>query len=1111
MKVPAFMRAGISAMVSRTLLSARSLALSLALLGLQAPALSQSVDSSLLSGLKWRSIGPFRGGRVSAVTGAIGQPGVFYAGFPGGGVWKTTGAGTTWVPIFDGVKEASCVGAIEAAPSDPNVLYVGMGDLITGGGINEGNGLYKSTDAGKTWTHLGLENTKQIPSILVDPHNPDLVLLAAQGDIHKASDDRGVFRSTDGGKTWKRTLFVDKETGAQKIAWAYDHPEVMLATTVRHYNAPNAAGRGGGFGGGAPASGTKLFKSTDQGQTWTELTGGGLPALSGRTCVAVAMNTNAQRMYLVGNFGLYRSDDGGAHWRQMDKADRRVMNGQGGYNCGVYVDPKNPDVVYLVNTCMYRSTDGGETFTGFKGAPGGDDPQQLWIDPTDARRIFLGSDQGATISLDWGQTWSSWYNQPTAQVYHLSVDNQYPYWVYGTQQDSGSVGTRSRGDLGAITPLDWSPNPGYEFGSIVADPRDPKVIFAGGPSSGIVKVTYPSGQWINVSPNVNSKLGLRHVGNQPLLFSPTNSRELLAGFQCLMATTDGGKTWKAISPDLGYPKGVTPPKENTPPKRPTAGQAAYSDPDADANGEEEEDDQEIQDMKAMEGRQAPPPIGGSIESIAPSAVDGKVIWVGTSNGLVKVTRDHGKTWEDVSIPDLPNGRRSDISAIDASHQDTGTAYVAVDCHSVGDYKPYFYRTTDFGKTWKPITAGLPTDQPSGSFARVIRADTKRKGLLYAGTESSVFVSFDDGEHWQPLDQNLPNTSYRDMVVKDNDLVVCTYGRGFWVLDDLSPLREISASVAAQPAYLFKPGDAIRVRRNVNGDTPFPPEVPHAVNAPVGAILYYYLGSAPKGEVTLDVRDKAGRLVRHMSSAALPASTEAPPPVPDFWVAKPEPLPTEVGTNRVNWNLRYDAPPVASHSYEINANPGETPQSPEGPLVVPGDYTVTLTVDGKQYEQTVTVKNDPRSPADSGALRAQHALQMKVNDDLSAAWKGSQEVAALRAKLKAISSEGEIGDAVEAFDAKLEAVGGSSGFGRGFGFGRAGGGAPSFTGVHGAMVRLLDTLEWGDMAPNEPTTKAYANAHADLLATQTRWQALRTTELAKLNEILAKKGISAVAG
>jgi photosystem II stability/assembly factor-like uncharacterized protein len=1083
-------------------------------------------DPKLFSGLAWRNIGPFRAGRVSAVTGAVGQPGVFYAGLPLGGVWKTTSAGITWYPIFDSVKEASSVGAIQVAPSDSNVIYVGMGDLITGGGINEGNGMYRSTDAGKSWTHLGLDDTKQIPSILVDPHDPNIVLVAAQGNVHTHSEQRGVFRTTDGGKTWSRTLYVDNETGAQNIAWAYDRPNVVLATTVRHYTAPGATGFGPGGGASAappavappaagappagaaqgaqtapvPANSTKLFKSSDQGMTWTEIKGNGLPTLAGRTSVAVAMTTNAQRMFIVGSFGLYRSDDTGATWRQMAASDRRIVGS--GYLCGVYVDPKNPDIVYNMNTTSYRSLDGGSTFEAFKGAPGGDDPQQMWIDPTDGQRMFLGVDQGATVSLDGGKTWSSWYNQSTAQIYHISTDNQYPYWVYGSQQDSGTIATRSRGNLGAITPLDWYPTPGYEFGSPVPDPLNPDIIYEGGPGNGIVKVTMPSGQWINVSPNVDASLALRKVTNQPMLFSPANPRELLVGFQYVMATTDGGMHWKKLSPDLCVPKAPTPPAA----KPPAANAAQPAAPAPAAAG----------------ARGGGPGGGGSIESMSISTVSANTIWVGTNNGLIKVTKDHGANWEDVTIPNLPNPTRADISAIDASHHDAATAYVAIDYHTTGDYKPYLYRTRDYGKSWTPIVNGLVVDQPSGSFARVVRADTKKAGLLFAGTESSVYVSFDDGDNWQSLMLNLPNTSYRDLTVHDNDLVAGTYGRGFWVLDDISPLRQITPALASEPAYLFKPGDAIRVRRNLNGDTPFPPEVTHAPNPPLGAIIYYYLGAKPAGTVALEILDASGAVVRHMSSATIAPLPDPPPPVPDYWLEKPKPMPTAVGTNRINWNIRYDNPPAFTHNYAqvMGAMAGDTPASPEGPLALPGVYTLELTVDGKSFTQKLAVKNDPRSPVTAADLRAQHEVQMKLYDGIKLAWDGYQQVAAMRAAVAGIprvNLPADVTAAITAFDAKLTAAGGSAGGGRGGrggagGFGGAGGGTPpppNFAGLNAALIRQLDTLDFGDMAPNEPMTKVYATGCADLRTAVTNWRTFNAQDLVAFNAVLSKNNLKTI--
>jgi len=1088
-------------------LSAPALAiLAVLLIGAAAPVARDPIPPRLLNGLVWRNIGPFRAGRVSAVTGVIGQPGTFYIGLPLGGVWKTTSGGTTWFPIMDDVKEASSVGAVQVAPSDPNIIYVGMGDLITGGGINEGNGMYKSIDAGKTWMHLGLDDTKQIPSIRVDPKTPNLVLIAAQGNVHTFTDQRGVFRSTDGGKSWAKTLYVDSITGAQEIAWAYDNPKVMIATTVLHYNNP-LAGRGGAApaaGAATPLSRTKLFKSVDEGLTWKEITGNGLPAnLTGRTSIAIAMNTNSQRMFLIYNNGLYRSDNGGDSWRQMAPNDPRIRNGQNGYNCGVYVDPSNPDIVYTINTSSFKSTDGGNTFTGLKGAPGGDDPQQMWIDPTNGQRMLLGVDQGATVSFDGGKTWSSWYNQATEQVYHISVDNSFPYWVYATQQDAGAVGTRSRGDYGAITPLDWSPNPGYEFGSIVADPLNPKIIYSGGPGNGIIKESYPSGQWINVSPNIDTSLALRKVGNQPMAWSRTNPHELLVGFQYMMSTTDGGAHWKAISPDLGYPKGITPPPR--PAGRGGRGRGAPA------------------PAPATPGAPVVP-AGGSIESFSTSSVAPGIIWVGTNNGLIKLTKDHGVTWTDVTIPDLPNPTRADISAIDASHQDAGSAYVAIDYHGVADYTPYFYRTKDFGKTWTKIVNGLVTNQPSGSFARVIRADTKKAGLLFAGTESSMYVSFNDGDDWQSLMLNLPNTSYRDMVIKDNDLVVGTYGRSFWILDDISPLRQMTAPMASEPVHFFKPGDAYRIRRNVNGDTPYPPEVPHADNPPPGAIIYYSLGTRPQGEISLDVIDAAGKPVRHYSSAPFAPIPDSLQAIPEFWKEVRRPMPTNAGLNRINWDIRHDNPPTFTHSYAsvMGANAFQTPWGPEGPLALPGVYTLKLNVDGKTYTQTVTVKNDPRSPATAADLTAQHALQMKFYDGAKEAFDGFNQVSAMRAsiaKIKAATPPEEVATAATAFDAKLALVGGAAGGGgRGAGGGGGGGGrgaappagpppVPPFTTVMANLTRLAGPLDYGDLAPTESMLKTWTFACPDLKAAIANWSTFNSTDVPAFNAVLTRHGIT----
>ena len=1027
------------------------------------PAMHHRIEPRLLAGLEWRNVGPFRGGRVAAVTGVIGQPGVFYAGFPAAGVWKTTSAGETWYPIFDSIKDVSSIGAVEVAPSNGNVIYVGTGDLITGGVINEGNGVYKSVDAGVTWRHVGLDATKQIPSILVDPNDPNIVVVAAQGDVHKDSDSRGVYRSIDGGTSWSKTLFVDGKTGIQKLARANDVPNVIFATTIRHYVAPPTAGP-------PPAPvvpdtarpSTRLYKSIDAGITWSEISGGGLPRLGGRTSIAVAMTTNAQRVFLVSNAGLYRSDDGGTTWRQMDAADERIRNGQGGYNCGVYIDPKNPDMVYVLSTSSYKSTDGGSSFTGFKGAPGGDDPQQLWIDPTNGQRMLMGVDQGATITLDGGATWSSWYNQSTEQIYHLSVDNSSPYWIYATQQDAGAIRTRARGNMGAVTPLDWSPVPGWEWGTILPDPRNPNIVYASG--NGIIKISYPSEQSVNVSPAQDPALKLRTTSSQPLEWAPWDPRELITGFQYVMTTTDGGAHWAKISPDFSVPPGVD-------------------------------------TLARLPGTR------GAIESISASTVTAGIIWTSTNNGTIELTKDHGKSWSNVSIPGLPNPLRA-LIAIDASHHDAGTAYAAVNLYSTGDYTPYFYRTRDFGKSWTKIIDGMPTNQASGSFAHVIREDPKKAGLLFAGTASAMYVSFDDGDHWQSMMFNLPNTAYTDIVIKGNDLLVSTYGRGIYILDDFSVLRQLTAAVAAEPVHLFTPGEAMRTRRNVGYNTPFPPEVPHALNPRDGVALSYALASPPSGEISLDVLDATGKLVRHLSSAPIVPVTEAArPPHPNFWVETPTPLTKTAGMNRVYWDLRYDAPQAVTHSYEINANPELTPASPEGLLAPVGVYTFRLTVNGKTYSTQASVIRDPSSPATTADIAAQHALLMKINDGMRITWDGNQQATALRAAVLKASdpaAPADVATAAAAANAELailaDAVRGDPRSG-------ASGAVPppSFVGLNNAFAGQINAQATGDLAPGAGALAAYASKCTDLQAAVARWNDLASQKLGALNAALAAHG------
>jgi photosystem II stability/assembly factor-like uncharacterized protein len=984
---------------------------------------SRAADNAAVptSGLEWRNIGPFRGGRVGAVAGAIGQPGTFYIGLPFGGVWKTTSGGTTWFPVFDDVKEVASIASLEVAPSDPNVVYAGTGDPYRA--AYRGNGIYKSSDAGKTWRHLSLGATK-VPTILVDPRDPNIVIAAALGNVQTKSDVRGVFRSSDGGATWKRTLFVDDETGVNDIAWAIDRPDVIIAVTGRFYTpAP-------GEPAGTSTSTGAIFKSTDEGQTWTPLKATGLPALGGNggkpRRLAVAPKTNAQRMFLAGAGRLLRSDDGGSSWKVITQDPRPAAE-------RVWVNPANPDVMYGTNITVYRSLDGGVTWNAFKGAPGGDDPHALWIDPTDVRRMLLAGDQGASVSVDAGETWGSWYNQSTAQIYHIAVDRSFPYWVYGQQQDSGAVAVKSRGDLGDIGPLDWFPTPGWESGYITPDPLNPKIVYLNGPdaASQLVRLSIGAGnQWIHVGPNLDPAQQLGASG--PLEWNPYDPHELMAGYNKLMSTSDGGRNWKAISPDF-------------------AG-----------------------------GR-------GSILAVAPSHIANGLIWVGLPRGGVQVTRDHGATWTDVSIPHLP--AQASVVSLDASHQSAAVAFAVV---ATGDNRAHVFRTRDTGKTWTEVVAGLPSDEISGSVANVIRLDTRRSGLAFLGTDSSVFVTFDDGEHWQPLRLNLPTTSVRDIQIKENDLVIGTFGRGIWVLDDYSPLRQMNATTAGDSVHLFKPGAAVRIRRNMGGDTPFPPEIPHFDNPPLGAVIYYSLAKSPATPVTLEIVDAAGRVVRHMSSAPVPPLAPGGREFPDFWLAPPTPLPAEIGLNRVNWNVRYDDPPSSGEHVTIRAVPGDSPVNYEGPLALPGVYTVRLTVDGVRSTQTVRVRNDPRSSATPADLRAQHALQMRLYNGANLADAAAKQVSAMREAAVAVPAKGDLAAAVSEFVRNL---------------GRPA--LPSFEMIRGTMDHLLEELDSADMAPTPAMIGAYAAGCRDLASGIAAWQGVQSKALVVFNTKLTAGGSPAL--
>jgi len=667
----------------------------------------------LYAGLEWRSVGPFRAGRASAVAGVAGNPAIYYMGTPGGGVWKTTDGGMIWKPISDAVPIAS-IGALAVAPSNPDVVYIGTGDVSeVGGSVNAGSGVYKSTDAGATWTHVGLDNTWHIGALWIDPHDPNLVVVAALGHTFAKDVDRGIFKTADGGATWKKTLFKDDETGAVDVAFDAANPKIGFATVWGHYVAPGASG--------AILNGTNrgaVYKTTDKGDTWTAIDGHGLPGDRVGRC-GVAVTNGGERVFAIvaaqPGAGLYRSDDGGVSWHRATTDPRIVGNG---YFSKVYVDPNNADIVYVMQTSMYRSTDGGETFAAWKGAPCGDDNHVLWIDPTHSDWMVMGSDQGAVASLDGGRSWSSWYNQPTGQLYHLSTDNRWPYWIYGMQQDSGSIGTKNRGDYGNVGILDWDAVAGYEFGYIIPDPLNPDIIYAGGEARGVWRLDRRSRQVRTISANVSRDGDYRTAVNPPLVFSPHDPHALYEGTQMVLVTRDGGDSWRAASPDLtvrpdGTARATSDGADNTP----------------------------------------VPPNRTAITTLALSPVKDGVIWAGTTNGLVQLTTDGGRSWKNVSPPGLT--RFHQVSMIEASHADAAEAYAAVEGHETDDFAPHVFRTRDGGRTWQETVAGLPASD--GGFVRVVREDPARRGLLYAGTENGVFVSFDDGDHWQSLQLNLPVT------------------------------------------------------------------------------------------------------------------------------------------------------------------------------------------------------------------------------------------------------------------------------------------------------------------------------------------------------------------
>jgi photosystem II stability/assembly factor-like uncharacterized protein len=1012
------------------------LLISICFLSFHAPA--QQVDSQLYSGLRWRMIGPFRGGRSIAVSGVESQPNVFYFGAVGGGVWKSDNAGETWRPIFDGEPTQS-IGALAVSQSNPDVIYVGTGEADFRSDLTYGNGVFKSTDAGKTWTSIGLRDSRHISRIVIDPHNPQIVLVAAMGSAYGPGPERGVFRSTDGGSTWQKVLFKDDNTGAIDLALDPDNPQTLYAALVHDQRPPWSSYP-------PVTTGGTIYKSTDGGVTWKPITGGGLPAGDlGRIGLAIARGTQGKRVYALidtpgKDRGLYRSDDAGETWARVDSDPR--ISGRGWYFGEIDVDPKDPDTLYSSNVSIYESKDAGKTFTALKGAPGGDDYHTLWINPANPQIMIFGSDQGVGVTLDAGKTWSSWYNQATAQMYHVSVDNQFPYHVYGAQQDSGSVDTTSRSNDGSITFRDWHPTGAGESGYIAPDPKDPNIVYGGSTFGELFRYNKRTGEEQVISPEAVRNFGadptkaeFRFTWTSPVVFSPQDSHTLYYGSQFVLRSTNQGSTWQKISPDL-----------------------TGTDPKASAEG-------------ALTPENAMQRGHGVVYTIAPSPVAAGEIWAGSDTGLIHLTRDGGKTWTNVTPPGLPVW--SKISLIDAGHFAAGTAYAAIDRHRMNDISAWIYRTHDFGKTWTRINSGIP----DGAYVRAVREDPVRKGLLFAGTERGVFFSIDDGDHWQPLQLNLPAVPAHDLAVKDNDLVIATHGRSFWILDDISPLRELNHQIRSADAHLFKPAMAMRIRTNTNHDTPLPPEVPAGENPPPGVTLYYYLKSAAQGEVKLEVLDSAGHVVRAYSSNDQPWTPPSPPAFPNYWLRPAEPISAKPGMHRLIWDLHYTPPLLASPlkqgvQYSMSVAAGQnSAHEPEGPYALPGNYQVRLTVNGKSYTQPFKLEMDPRVQTSPADLQKQFSLAMRLSNTLAQADKALVEISELYKTTPA-------GDKLNQL-AAIEPAPNSAKAGK-----------TPLSGVAGNLGQLLVAIESVDAAPTATQTSAAEQNLQQANQLLRQWQAIK---------------------
>jgi photosystem II stability/assembly factor-like uncharacterized protein len=1019
-----------------------------------------STAQAYYADLHWRQLGPFRAGWSTAVEGVPGKPNEFYFGAAGGGIWKTDDAGRTWQPLFQHGPAAS-IGALAVAPSDPNVIYIGTGQPEPRYDIGAGLGVFKSTDGGAHWMPLGLQNTRYIGRIWVDPKNPNILLVGAQGHFFGPSPDRGLYRSTDGGKTWSHVLKINDWTGIVDIASDPKNPKIVFAAAWEAHQYPWLS-----YFMPVAGPGSAIYMSADGGISWHRLSGGGWPGGAlGRIGLAVAHTAKGPRVYASisseKSGGLYRSDDGGVRWLRVNEA-KAVTDW---YFSRLAAAPDNPDTVYLVGQSIRRCTRGGKICEIVKGAPGGDDYHQVWINPLHPDHMITGSDQGTVVSVNGGATWSSWYNQPTGQFYHLAADDRFPYWIYSGQQDSGTVAIASRSDYGQLTFRDWHPVGGDERDYDIPDPADPMIVYGSGLSGRVSKWNGHTGQVEDVTPWLESNYGkrptltkYRYMWMTPLVGSRTGPASLYLGAQVLFRSQDQGKNWQVIGPDL---TGKTADAKNcggdvTPAEAKTCGY-------------------------------------GVISAIAPSPRRANEVWAGTDDGMIQLTRDGGAHWNDITPPEIPLWAK--VASLDVSSVADGVAYAAVDGHRIDDFQPHILRTHDFGRSWQQADSGLPRDH----FVGVVRADPVKPGLLYAGTDEGVFVSFDDGDHWQKLQQNLPTAWVTDLLIHGDDLIAATEGRAIWVLDDVEPLREMAGGWAQNSTYLFKTADAYRVHPNNNRDTPLPPETPVGENPPAGAIIDYRLGADTKGPVSLEIRDSDGNVARRFSSAQQPDAPNAERYFANAWLQPPETLSATPGMHRLVWNLRYDRPQAVSYGYSIAAIWGHgTPIAPAGAYVLPGDYTVVLEADGKRFTAPLHVSEDPRVTVSLAGLKASLDLSRKIGAALIDADGGYREQAAVLKLLDArfpksgMAAGAKIRGLIDRLREKPAA------------------GSPTFESVAGTLSGIEAALESADAAPTTVQQQTATDAMAKLEAVKRDWETVKAGPLTDLNAALASRGEKPIA-